>query len=164
MKRLILILTAIIALSSCELYVYENDPPAPLPPPVVYDERDAFMGVFDLEEYSTTFQATKVYEVSVVKSFAADNRIFIQNFYCDGLEVLAFVNGNSFVIPDQYVGNYFITGSGFINGDRLSMDYYLIYDDGLAAFEDSASAVAFRLFWESKEGEGKEGEETPENA
>lgn len=151
MKRLLLLLAicSSLFLSACEFAIYEENPPRPVPPPpvVVVDARDAFLGYFDLEEYSYNFQATHFYEVNISKSSRPDNAIFISNFYCDGLVVEAWVNGNTFVIPEQYVGNYYITGSGNINGDRLLMDYNLIYDDGYAYFEDYAEATAYRIYF-----------------
>ena len=156
MKRLLLLLSAIILLGSCEVYVYE-EAPVPRPPVVVVDQRDMFTGIFDLEEWSQTFQATKLYEVQIVKSLYADNRIFIRNFYCDGLEVEAFISGNTFVIPEQIIGPYLISGQGQIRGDELYMEYYVNYDDGFAFYEDYATANAFRIYFDpNNEGESKE--------
>ena len=104
------------ALGSCQIILYDDD--------VRYwDDRDDFVGYYEVEEYSETTNEYFHYEIDIVKSCCTDNEVLIRNFYDVGLEVRARVNGYRLTIPRQYIGNYEIEGTGRIENSRLSLSY-----------------------------------------
>lgn len=105
----------VLIFSSCELS-FETV--------VVYDERDEFIGTYEVEEYSEGTTSTFVYNITIRKSRYSDGVIWIDNFYDANMRVFAEVNGNRMHIPIQRIGNREIEGRGSLfDGDELSMTY-----------------------------------------
>jgi hypothetical protein len=104
-----------IILSSCELS-FETV--------VVYDDRNDFIGSYEVEEYSESMTSTFIYDITIRKSRYSDGVIWINNFYDANIQVFAEVKGNKFYIPLQRIGNWEIEGRGSLfGGDELSMTY-----------------------------------------
>ena len=114
MKTLMFIL-AMLVMVSCDVYYVE---PTPV---VVYDARDQFIGDYDINEYSSTYDEYWEYGVTIDKSNRSD--IVIDNFYNSGLKVYATVNGNNLYIPWQTVNGYEISGDGYVEGSKLVINY-----------------------------------------
>jgi len=105
----------ILIFSSCELS-FETV--------VIYDERDEFIGTYEVEEYSESTTSTFVYNITIRKSRHSDGVIWIDNFYDANMRVFAEVHGNRIHIPIQRIGNREIEGRGSLfGGDELSMTY-----------------------------------------
>lgn len=119
MKRpLLLSAILLLALSSCEVIVVEE------PTHVVHvDPRDRFLGVFDIEEYSETFDSYSIYHIDIVAVHGEPLTILLRNFYGAGVDVIADVEGDYLYIPHQEVGGFHIEGQGVISGHKLDMSY-----------------------------------------
>lgn len=103
-----------LVLVSCDVYYVE-----PVVP--VYDDRDQFVGTYDVSEYSATYDEHWEYGVSIYKR---SGEIVIDNFYNSGLRVYGNVNGNTVRIPWQNVDGYEIQGDGYItDGSKLVLSY-----------------------------------------
>src|SRR5690349_8503087 len=83
MKTLVFVFSILLVATSCEMYYVD-----PVP---VYDPRDQFVGSYDVNEYSSTYDEYWEYGVSIYKS---SGDIVIDNFYNSGLRVYANVNGD----------------------------------------------------------------------
>jgi hypothetical protein len=112
MKTALVFLLAAITLTSCDVYYVE--------PVVPYDERDAFVGTYDISEYSSTYDEYWDYGISINKS---SGQIVIDNFYNSGLRVYANVNGSNLYIPWQTVSGYEVQGDGFVEGSKITITY-----------------------------------------
>lgn len=118
-KQLLLSAIILLALSSCQLTVVEE-------PHVVHvDVRDRFLGVFDIEEYSETFDMYNYYHVDIVALHGEPGSVILRNFYGAGIDVIADVEGNHLYIPQQDVGGFHVEGEGSISGNRLELSYYV---------------------------------------
>lgn len=111
---LVFLLAITVIATSCDVYYVEPEPV------VVYDDRDAFVGSYDVSEYSSTYDEYWEYGMSVNKS---RGQIVIDNFYNSGLAVDANVNGSNLHIPWQNVKGYEIQGDGYISGNKLVISY-----------------------------------------
>jgi hypothetical protein len=114
MKTLVFLSAVLFVATSCDVYYVE---PAPV---VVYDERDAFVGSYDVSEYSSTYDENWEYGISIYKS---SGQIVIDNFYNSGLKVYANVSGQNLYIPWQTVDGYEIKGDGFVEGSKIVLNY-----------------------------------------
>ena len=119
MKKLHKISTAslilLIVFSGCELSIETVE---------VYDERNPFIGSYEVEEYSEGSSASFLYEINIWKSRYQDGVIWIGNIYDADIKVFAEVNADRFYIPQQRVGDLEIEGRGsFIGPDELSITY-----------------------------------------
>lgn len=104
------------AFSSCQIILYDDD--------VRYwDDRDDFVGFYEVDEYSETTDLYFRYEIDIVKSCCNDTEVLIRNFYDVDLEVRGYVNDYKLSIPRQYIGRYEIEGTGRVDGSRLSLSY-----------------------------------------
>ena len=139
MKRSAFILLAFLGLTlaSCEFYAEEVII-------VDYDPRDAFLGTFDTEEYSETFDSYAYYDMHIFKSGEYHHSVFIENFYGSGLDVIADVDGDRLIIPRQDVDGYEIRGSGRITGNRLSLSYTVIDFLDYSIPKDYVDVLAWR--------------------
>jgi hypothetical protein len=115
MKTLVFLSALLVFATSCDVYYVD---PTPV---VVYDERDAFVGSYDLNEYSSTYDEYWEYGISIYKS--SGGQIMIDNFYNSGLRVYADVSGTSLYIPWQTVNGYEIKGDGFVEGSKITINY-----------------------------------------
>ncbi|UII25320.1 hypothetical protein LVD15_18700 [Fulvivirga maritima] len=113
-KQLLYIIPIAILLASCEVVVVEE--------PVISNARDQFLGYYEVDEYSTTFDEYVYYNMDVVRGEYRDE-VFLTNFYGANIDVLAEVNGNSIYIPSQRVDGYYIQGNGRINGNQLVINF-----------------------------------------
>lgn len=114
MKITLVFLAAALFLVSCDVYYVEPEPV------VVYDDRDAFVGSYDMSEYSSTYDEYCEYGVSIYKS---SGDVVIDNFYNSGLKVYANVSGTRIYIPWQTVNGYELQGEGYVNGRKLVINY-----------------------------------------
>ncbi len=89
------------------------------------DPRDKFIGTYNAEEESSTVSTTSKFAIQVSKSTSADSTIFIKNFWNAGITVKATISGSKIAIPEQLVNNYKIVGLGAINGQELTMSYWV---------------------------------------
>lgn len=122
MKQVLLIVSVIVLLSSCDLTYIED----------AYDSRDNFTGRFEAEEYSETYDQLSFFDTRILKdSDDYGNVIYIRNFYAVDIEVFAEVNGNRVTIPRQSNDGYIIEGTGRYENGAI----YLTY-----AVEDTFSA------------------------
>ncbi len=114
MKKGLLLISVLAILSSCDVTYVE----AP------FDPRDNFLGRFEAEEYSETFDQLSYYNLRIVKdSDAYSNSIYIRNFYAVDIEIFGEVVGNRITIPRQIIGGYIVEGTG----RRENGDIYLTY-------------------------------------
>ena len=122
---LVFLLALTVIATSCDVYYVEPEPV------IVYDDRDAFVGSYDVNEYSSTYDEYWEYDLSIYKS-AGD--IVIDNFYNSGLKVYANVNGSRLSIPWQTVNGYELQGSGYVEGRKLVINYKIrdTYTNGAA--------------------------------
>ena len=125
MKNLISFTALVVLATSCTFYDVEPR----------YDSRDKFVGYYDVEEYSETFNDMTFYEMRISKS-AYDREIYLHNFYGADIRVYATVNFDEIRIPYQVVDGYEIEGSGSIYRDELSLSYRVkdLYDDSVSDF------------------------------
>ena len=114
MKILVYFIAIMFLATACDVYYVE---PVPV---VVIDERDQFVGSYDVSEYSSTYDEYWEYGLSIYKS---SGQIVIDNFYNSGYRVYANVNGNSLYIPWQKVNGYEISGEGYVEGSKLVLNY-----------------------------------------
>lgn len=115
MKKLLLIsIPILLILSSCEVVVVEE--------PIPQNNRALFLGTFDVEEYSSTYDDFTYYYMRVVRG-EYSNEVFLTNFYGADIDVLAEIDGNYLYIPDQRINGYRIEGNGRVNGDKLTINF-----------------------------------------
>lgn len=112
--KIILVFLAALLMVSCDVYYVDPDPI------VVYDDRDAFVGSYEVSEYSATYDEYWEYDVSIYKG---GGELVIDNFYNSGLRVYANVNGSNFTIPWQTIDGYEIQGDGYVRGTKLVFNY-----------------------------------------
>jgi hypothetical protein len=80
-----------------------------------------FVGTFSVTEQCP---ATDNYTINITASATTEYRFNIANFYGTFTDnVAANVTKNTFVIPDQTIGTFSITGSGSIATDTLTFGY-----------------------------------------
>lgn len=114
MKKGLLIALVLVAFSSCDVWVIE----AP------FDPRDNFVGRYNVEEYSETYDVLTQYRVRILKD--ADpysSIIYLRNFYAVEIEVFAEVIGDRLNIPRQEVDGYVIQGTGRLEFGDLTLSY-----------------------------------------
>ena len=109
----IYLVLGILFLSGCELNIES---------PFIFDERNKFVGKYEVEEYSENTSLTLIYDIRIQKSRYPDNIILISNFYDADIEVIGEVNEDRFSIPPQRVGFREIEGRGtWFGGGEISM-------------------------------------------
>lgn len=113
MKTLVYAVAILVLATSCDVY-YVDPVPA-------YDPRDKFVGAYDINEYSSTYDEYWEYGVSIYKS--GGDEIVIDNFYNSGLRVYATVRGSQLYIPWQTIDGYELQGDGYISGNKLVITY-----------------------------------------
>jgi hypothetical protein len=112
MKTLVFAIAVSLLATSCDVYYVD-----PVP---VYDARDQFVGNYDINEYSSTYDEYWEYGMSIYKS---SGEIVIDNFYNSGLRVYANVNGDRLYIPWQVVEGYELQGDGYVEGLKIVINY-----------------------------------------
>jgi len=117
MKKGLLILSVLALLSSCDITYIE----------VPFDERENYLGRFESEEYSETYDQLTYYNMRIVRdSDDFSNVIYIRNFYAVDIEVFAEVRGDRVTIPRQIVGGYIIEGTGRNEFGDLYLTYSVV--------------------------------------
>ena len=135
MKKGLLILSVLIFLSSCDVWMVE----------VPYDSRDNFIGRYSVEEYSETYELLTKYNVRIVKdSDPYSNAVYIRNFYGVDIEILGEVVGDRLHIPYQSINGYVVEGTGRIEYGDLVLTYSVddYYDN--SRLVDFCNSVYFR--------------------
>ncbi len=119
MKNYILFSLLTVIAGSCTFYDVEPR----------YDQREKFLGYYDVEEYSNTYRDYTYYEIRITRS-RHDREVYLNNFYAADLRVYAVISFNDLRIPYQVVDGYEIEGSGTLYGDQLSLSYRVkdLYD------------------------------------
>ena len=130
MKNLLLFGT-ILFLGGCEIYLFED--------PFV-DERDLFVGNYQVEEYSQITEQHYTYSMTIRKSCCNSREIKISNFYGVGISVKAIVNNNRLTIPLQMVGGYEVDGTGKMSFGKLALTYIVRDLNGGPVFTDFVDA------------------------
>ena len=132
MKKLIFSAAILILASSCNYYDVEPR----------YDVRDKFLGSYDVEEYSETFEDYTYYEMQISKS-RYDNEVYLDNFYAADISVYANISFEDIRIPNQVVDGYEIEGTGSLYEDELHLSYRVkdLYNHTVA---DYCETVAWR--------------------
>lgn len=132
MKNLILFTAVVFLVSSCTFYDVEPR----------YDSREQFVGYYEVEEYSETYDDITYYEMRISKS-RHDREIYLDNFYASDLRVYATVSLNDIRIPFQVVDGYEIEGSGTLYHDELNLSYRVkdLYDHSVS---DYCETVAWK--------------------
>ena len=115
MKKVILF-AGLIFLASCEIYLLEN--------PNAWDDRDQFVGSYNVEEYSQTTDHFYNYSITIYKSCCVKDEIRITNFYGADIKVTGMVFNNRITIPLQQVGGYEIEGTGKLVQGKLVMTFF----------------------------------------
>ncbi|MCG8386477.1 MAG: hypothetical protein MJA30_13100 [Cytophagales bacterium] len=138
MKRILLISAmAMVTLQGCFVTLVEE-------PVVVYDYRDDFVGSYQVEEYSETFNSYSEYPIYVVKAGGYPNSLYIENFYGLGLDIMVDIEGSRLYIPLQEVNGYRIEGNGRRVAGELHLDYSVYDRHNPGRRRDFCSAVAWR--------------------
>ena len=112
MKTIILLFFTAIMISSCTIYDVEPR----------YDRRDKIVGLYEVEEYSETYNDFTYYSLTISKSGYA-REIYLHNFYDAGIRVYAVLNYDGITIPYQVVDGYEIEGNGTVFGNELNLSY-----------------------------------------
>jgi hypothetical protein len=89
------------------------------------DFRDKFVGKYSAEEESATISTTSKFNMQISKSAKPDSVIYIKNFWNANITVKAKISGSKLSIPEQQVNNFRIVGMGAINGQELTMSYWV---------------------------------------
>ena len=126
MKNLLLFGT-ILFLGGCEIYLFED--------PFV-DERDLFVGNYQVEEYSQITEQHYTYSMTIRKSCCNSREIKISNFYGVGISVKAIVNNNRLTIPLQMVDGFEVDGTGKMSFGKLALTYVVRDLNGRPVFTD----------------------------
>lgn len=132
MKKLIFFIALAVTASSCSFYDVEPR----------YDERNKFVGYYDVEEYSETYREVTRYEIQISRS-RYEREIYIDNFYAAGIRVYATVSFDDIRIPFQVVEGYEIEGTGTLHRNELNLNYRVkdLYDHTAA---DYCETIAWR--------------------
>lgn len=116
-------------LASCDVYVTE---------PAI-DYRNRIIGLYEVEEYSETYDEYTYYDFSISKSSYSRREIYLDNFYASGLEVYAYVDKDRITIPFQSVKGYEIEGTGYVYRDEIQLNYRVkdVYHEHYTDFCDT---------------------------
>jgi len=132
MKNLIFFSALLVFATSCTFYDVEPR----------YDDRDKFVGYYDVEEYSETYGDYTYYEIRVTRS-RYEREVYLNNFYAADIRVYANVSYDNIRIPFQVVDGYEIEGSGTLYRDQLNLSYRVkdLYNQSVS---DYCETVAWR--------------------
>ena len=136
MKKVLLLISSIVLLSSCDITIIDEGP---------FDTRDIYLGRFEVEEYSQTYDLLTRYRMRIVKD--ADpysNVIYLRNFYAVDIEVFGEIIGERINIPRQVSDGYIVQGSGRCELGDVHLSYSV--EDGLSdsGVADFCTTVLFR--------------------
>ncbi len=136
MKKFLLLISGIAILSSCDITIIDEGP---------FDPRDIYLGRYEVEEYSETYDVITRYRMRVLKD--ADpysNVIYLRNFYAVDIEVFAEIIDERINIPRQVAGGYIVQGTGRYEYGDVRLSYSV--EDGLSEIgvADFCNTVLFR--------------------
>lgn len=135
MKKGLLILSVLALLSSCDITYIE----------VPFDARENYLGRFEVEEFSETYDQLTYYDMRIVRdSDRLSNVIYIRNFYAANIEVFAEVRGDRVTIPRQIVGGFLIEGTGRNDFGDLYLTYSVVDTFSPNQLTDFCNAVLIR--------------------
>jgi hypothetical protein len=125
MKKFIPFMALALVAFSCNYY--EPEPR--------YDSRNKFVGYYEVEEFSETYNDITYYDMRISKS-GYDREIYLHNFYAADIRVYAIVNFDDIRIPFQVVDGYEIEGTGTLYRDELNLNYRVkdVYEDTYADY------------------------------
>lgn len=125
MKSTIPFIALIVLVSGCTFYDVEPR----------YDSRDNFVGSYEVEEFSETYNDITFYDMRISKS-GYDREIYLHNFYAAEIRVYATVSYDNLRIPPQVVDGFEIEGSGSLYRDELTMNYRVkdLYENTVADY------------------------------
>ncbi len=135
MKTIIAFAFGMFFLTSCDVYVVE---------PVVRDHRSSIIGSYDFDEYSDTYDEYVYYRVEVYRGYSGD-QILLHNFYGIKDDVIAYFDGSNISIPFQVVNGFEIEGDGYLQYDKLILDYR-VFDRYHASRADYCDTEAIRVY------------------
>lgn len=135
-KNLLIAFISLFALSSCEIIVQNEEP-------VYIDIRDKFLGNYQVEEYSDTFNEIAEFSIRITKSAHDEDVVYLENFYGVNIDVLALVSANHLIIPLQEINGYEIEGEGWFDFNELEFDYVVRDITRYHIINDYCTAVAW---------------------
>lgn len=136
MKKILLLLPVFLFFG-CEIYIIEE--------PVPWDDRDAFVGTFSVNDYSETLDEHFAYQVVISKVCCNSNQVWIHNFYGVDIDVLAEVRGNRITVSRQFIEDYEVEGTGRLEYDQLIMTYVVRDHYYTPTFTDFVSSTSWRM-------------------
>lgn len=136
MKKILLLLPVILFFG-CEIYIIEE--------PVPWDDRDAFVGTFSVNDYSETLDEHFAYQVVISKVCCNSNQVWIHNFYGVDIDVLAEVHGNRITVSRQFIGDYEVEGTGRLEYDQLTMTFVVRDHYYTPTLTDFVSSTSWRM-------------------
>ena len=115
MKK-VMLFAGLLFLASCEIYLFEEAN--------AWDDRDEFVGSYNVEEYSQTTDHIYTYSMTIHKSCCVRDEVRISNFYGADIKVKGLVYNNRITIPLQLAGGYEIEGTGKLVNGKLVMNFF----------------------------------------
>jgi hypothetical protein len=126
----------LVTLSSCYLDAFEEQTHS-------YNYRNEIVGRYDIDEYSDTYHEYTYYSVSISEGYGR-REIYINNFYGQGLGVVAYVDGSQIEIPFQVVDGFEIEGIGLYRHNKIEF-HYSVSDRYNHGYTDYCDTEAFRV-------------------
>ena len=128
MKKGLLLISALVLFTSCDITILDRP----------FDPRDNFLGRFEAEEYSETYDLLSYYNVRILKDGDPfSNVIYLRNFYAVDIEIFAEIIGDRINIPRQNIGGYIVQGTGRNEYGDIHLSYSVedaFSDSGVADF------------------------------
>lgn len=133
MKTTGLLIATILLLSSCVDVLDETR----------IDPRERITGVYDVEEFSTTYGDETFYRMDVYENRYSRTQVYLDNFYGADIRVVAEVYDNRIEIPLQVVRGFEVRGSGSYFRGELEL-FYTVRDLYNNSYSDRCETIAFR--------------------
>jgi len=107
-----------------------------------YDERDRFVGRYEVEEYYYYLNTYSYFDSSIEKSDDYEDEVIITNFFDTGYDVYGVVEGSKIYIDPQTIGMYTFEGYGSLSDNTITINYEVaiarpsstIYEDVVAVY------------------------------
>lgn len=113
MKRSVQVLiVSFVLLQSCDYYTDD----------AYFDARNRITGVYQVDEYSQTFNGFIQYDIRILKSSNRD-RVLIENFYDAGITISAQFFNDKIIIPRQKREGFEVEGTGTVWGNRIDFTF-----------------------------------------
>lgn len=123
-----------LMISGCNLLIEENQ----------LDNIDEITGFYEVDEWSETLDAGSFFQLTIYRNSQRSGKIYLENFYNAGIEVMAEVNGYKIQIPRQQIGYYEIEGMGSYYEGELTMTYSVTYLDTQSEIIDLCNAICIK--------------------